>query len=268
MFDGNEIDLEVTDTVTDSGNTDVDNSNNLGVVLDNVGNVDNSENDDSVTNVGIDGSFNETSTSESWNIDGSFNTETWDVDVDMSDNSENDNSVNTGVREYNLGFTGGAAGAAGAAEVGGDLMINNQNTVLDQSFSGNIAGGNVAQEFASEAVVASGSGSIAAGGDVDISQELDRSTTITSGGDVLIDSTKSVDVAIGSNNVTNVDVDITDASQDWSIVGSGNSYSAVLDVDGSFNETTTDIDADLWDVDADVIWDSTVVTVGDVDVDI
>lgn len=265
-FDGNDIDLDLDSTITDSGNTAVDNSNNLGIVLDNVGNVDESVNDDSTTTVDVDGSFNEGSNNEAWNIVGSGNQESWDITLDLSDNSTNDNSVNAGVREYNLGFSGDIALGGG----GGDVWVNNQNTVLDQSVSGNIlAEGSVAQAFANEAVVSSGEGSVAAGGDVNISQSLDRSTDITSGGDVLIDgSSKTVDVAIGSNNETNVNVDITDASQDWTLDNVGNEYSAVLDIDGSFNDVDTDVTAEVWDIDADVVWDSTVTTVGDVDIDI
>ena len=70
---------------------------------------------------------------------------------------------------------------------------------------------------------------------------------------MLIDSEKSVDVAIGSNNTTNVDIDVTDASTNWDIDDSGNSYSAVLDIEGSFNETDTSVDYQDWDVDADVM---------------
>jgi hypothetical protein len=270
-FDDNNLEDSFAGVFDNVGNDTTTNNANLNVGLDTVGNVDNSTNDSGNFDLGVNDSFNEETNTESWLIDGSFNEESWNIEADFSDNSTNDNSINAGVREYNLGFSGGAmaeAAAAGGA-VHGDLWINNQNTVVDQSSSNNIAsGGSVFQFSANQAQVASGEGAMAAGDNIDITQSLDRSTNIDAGGDVLIDSEKTVETNIGSGNVTNIDVNIEDNSESWDLDNVGNEYSAVIGIDDSFNDVETDIDAEVWDIDADVVWDSTVITVGDVDLDI
>jgi hypothetical protein len=264
-FDENTFETDILTEVTGSGNTNTNNSTNVAVDLDTVGNVDNSTNGSGNLDLGITDSFKEDSGNESWDIDDSGNTGSYNLDVSFVDESVTDNSVNAGVRDYNTGLSGELALGGG----GGDLMVNNQNTIVDQSLNANVlSGGKVFQVVDSDSILASGDGAAAAGGDITMHQSLDASTNIDAGGDVLIDSSKDVDVAIGSNNTTTVDVEVTDASTNWDIDDSGNSYSAVLDIEGSFTETDTSVDYEAWDVDADVIWDSTVTDIGDVDIDL
>jgi hypothetical protein len=266
FFDDYDIDTTILTSVSNSGNTSTSNTANLAVDLDNVGNTNDSVNDSGNLAVGVDDSFHSNSHNTEWDIDDSGNEGSYNDWVTITDESVTDNSINAGVREYNTGFGDVELGGGGGG--GGDVWINNQNTIVDQSSSGNIlAGGGVFQYAANEAVVASGEGALAAGDDVTVTQSLDASTTINSGGDVLIDSEKNVDVAIGSNNTTTVDVDITDASQSWDIDDSGNTYSATLDINDSFNEESVEVDYDDWDVDANVIWDSDLAAIAD-DIDI
>jgi hypothetical protein len=265
-FDDNTFETDILTAVSGSGNTNTNNSTNVAVDLETVGNVDNSTHDSGNLNLGITDSFKNDSGNESWDIDDSGNTGSYNLDVTVVDESVTDNSVNAGVREYNTGLTGELALGGGG---GGDVMVNNQNTIVDQSLNANVlSGGGVFQVVDSDSILASGDGAAAAGGDITMHQSLDASTNIDAGGDVLIDSEKNVDVAIGSNNTTTVDVEVTDASTNWDIDDSGNSYSAVLDIEGSFTETDTSVDYDDWDVDADVIWDSTVTDIGNVDIDV
>lgn len=269
-FDNNTFDTDIDTTLENVGNEDNSTNANATVTLDEVGNVDNSTNDNDVWDVGVDDSFKNNSGNEDWDIEDSGNHGSYNDWVTVTDESYTDNSVNAGVREYNLGFSGGAAAEGMGGDVHGDLWVNNQNTVVDQSASNNIlSGGGVFQFSANESVVASGDGALAAGDDITVSQSLDRSTTINADGDVLIDSEKHIDVAIGSNNVTNVDVDIVDSSQDWDFDNVGNDYSATLSLNDSFNDVDTDVSVNDWDVDANVIWDSEdAIIADDIDVDL
>lgn len=134
--------------VDDSGNegwvnvgnqSTTNNSNNLAVDLNNVGNVDNTFEETNTSDTTVVDSGNVGSGNTDWDIDGSYN--------DNSDNSDNsvdavvtidsnntyldesfeDNSTNAGVRAYNTGFEG--FGGFG----GGDASIYSQATILDQS---------------------------------------------------------------------------------------------------------------------------------------
>ena len=164
-----------------------------------------------------------------------------------------------------LGFDGaGLGGAAGGA--GGPLLINNQNTVVDQSSSNNIASaGSVFQGSANQAQVASGDEAYAAGDNIDITTTLDASTNITAGEDVLIDSTKNVDIAINSGNTYDFDYSYEDNSVDVDIADSFNSYSLDVDVDGSFNSESLTFDYTDVDVDVNAIVGSTGAVIGDID---
>lgn len=258
--------------ITDSGNTgweNVGNSNttnnsaSLGVDLDTVGNVDNSVEENNSLDLDVTDSGNVDTGNTDWFIEGSGNDNSdnsdnsivADIVVDSNneylDESVTDNSVNAGLREYNTGFEG--FGGFG----GGNASIWSQATILDQSVNQNIvAGGDVAQEFSSVSIAASGEGSIAAGGSVDISQSLDASTTIDAGGDVNMNNVTELTSYDNVGNSTSIDVDITDASEDWDIDGSFNDESLNVDVADSFNDDFTSTESEDWTINADVVWGS------------
>ncbi|MBM3715995.1 MAG: hypothetical protein FJW64_09730 [Actinobacteria bacterium] len=270
---GNEAWVNVGNTST------TNNSTNLGVDLDNVGNTDTSVEENTSTDTTIVDSGNVDSGNTDWDIDGSGNDNSdnsvndsgnetaIDVAIDSynTDESWTDASTNAGVREYNTGFEGFGGFGGGAA------AVHSSATILDQSVNQNVAStGDVDQFFANEAVAASGEGSIAAGGDVTISQSLDRSTNIDAGGDINIgNSTEIVDID-GSYNESYTTIDITDASQDWSFDNVGNDNSLNVDLTDSFNEDFSTVETENWTINADVVWGSgndTVVDVPVVDID-
>src|SRR3546814_19779980 len=74
--------------------------------------------------------------------------------------------------------------------------------------------------------------------------------TIAAGGDVLIESDKSVETAVGSYNSTTVGVNAVDNSQEWDLENVGNSSSHTLDIDNSFTDESTAVSTSDWDVDA------------------
>lgn len=257
--------------VDDSGNegwvnvgnqSTTNNSNNLAVDLNNVGNVDNTFEETNTSDTTVVDSGNVGSGNTDWDIDGSYN--------DNSDNSDNsvdavvtidsnnayldesfeDNSTNAGVRAYNTGFEG--FGGFG----GGDASIYSQATILDQSVNQNILGGDVTQGFANSAVSASGEGSVAAGGDVSISRSLDASTNFDAEGDININNTTELTSYDNVGNTTDISVDLTDASQDWTIDNSYNDASTNVDLTDSFNDDFSSTESEDWTINADVIWGS------------
>lgn len=257
--------------VDDSGNegwvnvgnqSTTNNSNNLAVDLNNVGNVDNTFEETNTSDTTVVDSGNVGSGNTDWDIDGSYN--------DNSDNSDNsvdavvtidsnntyldesfeDNSTNAGVRAYNTGFEG--FGGFG----GGDASIYSQATILDQSVNQNILGGDVTQGFANSAVSASGEGAVAAGGDVSISRSLDASTNFDAEGDININNTTELTSYDNVGNTTDISVDLTDASQDWTIDGSYNDASTNVDLTDSFNDDFSSTESQDWTINADVIWGS------------
>ncbi|WP_270352168.1 hypothetical protein [Microbacterium testaceum] len=257
--------------VDDSGNegwvnvgnqSTTNNSNNLAVDLNNVGNVDNTFEETNTSDTTVVDSGNVGSGNTDWDIDGSYN--------DNSDNSDNsvdavvtidsnntyldesfeDNSTNAGVRAYNTGFEG--FGGFG----GGDASIHSQATILDQSVNQNILGGDVTQGFANSAVSASGEGSVAAGGDVSISRSLDASTNFDAEGDININNTTELTSYDNVGNTTDISVDLTDASQDWTIDNSYNDASTNVDLTDSFNDDFSSTESEDWTINADVIWGS------------
>jgi len=257
--------------VDDSGNegwvnvgnqSTTNNSNNLAVDLNNVGNVDNTFEETNTSDTTVVDSGNVGSGNTDWDIDGSYN--------DNSDNSDNsvdavvtidsnntyldesfeDNSTNAGVRAYNTGFEG--FGGFG----GGDASIYSQATILDQSVNQNILGGDVTQGFANSAVSASGEGSVAAGGDVSISRSLDASTNFDAEGDININNTTELTSYDNVGNTTDISVDLTDASQDWTIDNSYNDASTNVDLTDSFNDDFSSTESQDWTINADVIWGS------------
>ncbi|WP_295784591.1 hypothetical protein [uncultured Microbacterium sp.] len=257
--------------VDDSGNegwvnvgnqSTTNNSNNLAVDLNNVGNVDNTFEETNTSDTTVVDSGNVGSGNTDWDIDGSYN--------DNSDNSDNsvdavvtidsgntyldesfeDNSTNAGVRAYNTGFEG--FGGFG----GGNASIYSQATILDQSVNQNILGGDVTQGFANSAVSASGEGSVAAGGDVSISRSLDASTNFDAEGDININNTTELTSYDNVGNTTDISVDLTDASQDWTIDNSYNDASTNVDLTDSFNDDFSSTESQDWTINADVIWGS------------
>lgn len=260
--------------ITDSGNeawenvgntSTTNNSTNLGVDLDNVGNVDTSVEENTSTDTTVVDSGNVDSGNTDWDISGSGNDNSdnsvngsgnetvIDVALDSynTDSSELDESVNAGTRAYNTGFEGGFGGFGG-----GNAAIWSSATITDQSVNQNIVGGDVDQIFANEAVSASGEGSIAAGGDVTIAQSLDRSTNIDAGGDINMNNVTELTTIDGSYNESTTTIDIVDASQDWTIDNSYNDTSLNVDLTDSFNEDFSTIETENWTINADVVWGS------------
>lgn len=235
---------------TDLGATDSFNETNDTVIT-----------DETTTNV--DGSFNEGSNNESTVItdSGNDNSDNSDNSVDLdwtegsynefTDASTTDNSINAGVREYNTGIWGASGSASAAAAGSGHTEIWSNSTILDQSVNQNIAAeGDVTQGFSNSAVSASGEGSIAAGGDVDWSYDVDQSTNIIAGGDINIGNETTVTTITDSMNEYNLDYSYTDSSTVIDVTDSFNDLSENYAVDGSFNtsdvfEGTTDIDVNI-----------------------
>jgi hypothetical protein len=257
-FDDYTLNAALSTTVADSFNDTEENALDVDVALADSFNEDNSTNDNSQSTVDLTDSFHygshntETDTDDSGNTD-SYN-DSWEftdnsVD-DHSDNSTHDHSVNAGIRSYNTGF-GDVGGAAAAAAGGGDLMIDNRSTIVDQSVNGNVAAfGPVFQNASSEAVVNSGDDAVVAGDDATVTYNIDQSTTMNADGDILIDSSKTVETAINSYNTTSLTSTWTDNSQDWDIEDSNNTYEWSSTVTESFNdealfESSTDIDVDV-----------------------
>ena len=273
------------------GNTDdsVNGSGNVMTDIDGVGNADNSVNGSGNTDVSLDGVGNVDSHDETVGIDGSYNDNSDNGMDDHSDNSANgsyndhsldlvsgsfnsyldesvdDHSIEVGSRSYDTGFGDVSLGSAGGGS--GDVWVNNQNTIVDQSFNGNVEGwGEVSGAGGSTAVVASGNGSIAAGNDVNLSQSVDRSTEFTAGGDVNYGNTTEIVNVIGSHNSEVDGSSWTDSSTDTSVEDSFNDESQSWTADDSFNEELTSSTESTWDVDADVIWGSEDAAIGDVSV--
>ena len=287
------------------GNTDssTNDSNNLSVGLDGVGNVD--SHDMSSDN---SGSFNDWSDNSVYDgsdnsvYDGSDNSTTDNSDNSTTDNSDNsmtdgsdnsingsyndgstnsitgsynsyldesmdDHSVDVGTRDYSTGI--GSLGLGGGGGGGGDTWVNNQNTIVDQSYNASIGGedGYGADSHGaggdSWAVVASGDGSIAAGNDVDISHSVDHSTTISGGGDVNIGNETHVLTITDSYNETTDDSSWTDSSEHLDVHDSYNTDASNWTADNSFNDELTSQTDDTWNVDADVIWGSSDAVIAD-----
>ncbi|PTT18375.1 hypothetical protein DBR36_09450 [Microbacterium sp. HMWF026] len=256
--------------VDDSGNegwfnvgnqSTTNNSNNLAVDLENVGNVDNSYEETNTSDTTVVDSGNVGSNNTDWDIDGSFNdnSDNSDNSVDAVvtidsgntylDESHTDNSINIGGRAYNTGYEGWAG-------FGGDVTIHSQDTILNQSVNQSILGGDVSQGFANSAVSASGEGAVAAGGDVTISRSLDASTNFDAEGDININNTTELTSYDNVGNTTDISVDLTDASQDWTIDNSYNDASTNVDLTDSFNDDFSSSESENWTINADVIWGS------------
>ncbi|MCU1635707.1 MAG: hypothetical protein JWQ68_946 [Cryobacterium sp.] len=143
--------------------------------------------------------------------------------------------------------------------------VDDRDTVTDQSVNQNIwADGDVIQWFDNDAIIASGDGAIAAGGDVDVDNSQDHS--IRAGEDVNIGNT-DIDVDLdnvgndnsvnhsnntdaSTNDSGNVEVDdINVGNTDNSVADSGNTDNSVADSGNTDNSVTdsgnTEIDTDL-----------------------
>jgi hypothetical protein len=142
--------------------------------------------------------------------------------------------------------------------------VDNHNTIVDQSVNQNIwANGDVTQHFDQEAIVASGEDSIAAGDDVTQETDLDNSTDITAGDDVLVGSENAETTNEDSNNTSTETETTTDASTDTTVTESGNTTTDTTTVDESFDDTTVEYTEQNVDSDSTAVFDSTDVTVED-----
>jgi hypothetical protein len=262
-FDNNSLTNSIAAAVNDSFNTSEENTLDVDVDVEHSLSEGNKvKHTDNVT-VGIENSGNTETNDTDIDIEDSGNSFDFTSWVDASDHSVNDDSINAGVRSYNLGIDG--FGGAAAGSVAGDVLINNHNTVIDQSVSGNHAvAGDFDQSFDNSVVSASGADSVAAGGDVTVDTYVDHSTNIDAEGDVLIDSTKEVAWSINSGNSYDFDYSYTDESVSVDIDDSWNDYSLDVDVTDSFNDESLFVDYTDVDVDVDAIVDSTVVETGDI----
>lgn len=258
MFDENVINWDESKTTTGSGNTATNTANTTTATatFTDVGNTDTSVSGSGNTDNTAEGSFHSGSYNQDWDISDSGNVTT--TTTDESDNStheytdNSDHSINAGVRSYDVG-AGGAAGAAGG-----------NATIVDQSLNGNVlAGGGVKQWVSSDAVVASGEGSMAAGDDIDIVQNLNGSTNIDAGGDVNIGNTTDITATIGSNNTYTVEKSYTDNSVDLDVDDSFNEANVSWTATDSFNDEFSGIENTEWNIDADVIWGSDTAAIGD-----
>ena len=301
--------------VRESNNTTTNNSTtNVGVDLDEVGNVDSSTNDSGNVALGLEGVGNTDSHDMSTGIDGSYNDWSDNSVDDNSDNSTEDNSDNSvddnsdnsthdlsdnsingsyndessslvagsyntytdesiddhsidvGMRDYSTGIGNlGLSGGGGA----GDVWVNNQNTIVDQSFNASLDGADAygAAGGGSSAVVASGAGSMAAGNDVNLSQSVDESTTISGQGDVNIGNDTRITTITDSYNETVDSSSWTDSSTHLDVDESYNADTASWTATNSFNEELTSQSTETWDVDADLIWGSEDVAIGETPVD-
>lgn len=266
----NTLNTVIADSLNDTSEVNEDNSVNIDASATDSFNTDNSETDNSETTIGVDGSFNEGSYNESndWvdsnntdnSVNDSGNSLEWADGSYNTDNSVTDNSVNAGVREYNTGF--GAWGGASAAESGaaggaGHTEIWSNATIVDQSVNQNVAAdGDVDQSFANSSVVASGEGSIAAGGSVDWDYSVDESTDFSAGGDINIGNETTITTITDSMNEYNLDYSYTDSSTVIDVTDSFNDLSENYSSDGSFNTTDTFDSETTIDVDITAVVDS------------
>ena len=262
----NTLNTVIADSLNDTSEVNEDNSVDIDASATDSFNTDNSETDNSETTIGVDGSFNEGSYNESneWvdsnneytdnSTNDSGNSLEWADGSYNTDNSVTDNSTNAGVREYNTGF--GAWGGASAAESGaaggsGHTEIWSNSTIVDQSVNQNVAAdGDVDQSFANSSVVASGEGSIAAGGSVDWDYSVDESTDFSAGGDINIGNETTITTITDSMNEYNLDYSYTDSSTVIDVTDSFNDFSENYSADGSFNtdevfDSETNINVDI-----------------------
>ena len=243
----NDVDVELKDSFNDnSTDTDVD--------------------------VKLKDSLNDNSTHTDVDVDDSFNDNSTHTDVDVKlDDSFNEDSYNTtligsgnvaGPREYNTLFNNvSGAGGLGGAKVAGDVYVNNNNTITDQSVNQNIStghGGDVNQFIANDAVTASGAGSIAAGDDVSFTSTVDNSVDISAsyGSAVNIGNTTSLSNTIDSYNTT-IDKSDNSTNVDVELEDSFNTYDVTkVSIDESFNREWEYENEQSWTV-SDNTWAST-----------
>lgn len=216
---------------------------NLTVGLSDVGN--HFSNNTSAT--AIDSGNTDSSTDNS--VHDSYNKSTTDLTANSNNQtmltSTDDHSVNVGNRSYDLG--GGSGGAGGGS-----------GTVVDQSIDADVhsLGGSFIGSGAS-AVVGSGDGSMAAGGNIDINEHIDDSTHISAlFGDVNLDNTTTENTNWNSFNTVTDNSTHTDDSTHVGIDDSFNSADFSSTTDDSFNSEVHNVDTTHWDVDANVIWGS------------
>lgn len=124
------------------------------------------------------------------------------------------------------------------------FAIDNRATIVDQSVNQNIwANGDVNQIFDQEAIVNSGDNGAAAGDDA----EVDNSNDTTTVGDVSIgneDTTTNIDGSFNDNS-TNTDTD-TEVEAEDSFQDDSTDVAVDVEVEDSFNETTTtDVTTDI-----------------------
>jgi hypothetical protein len=249
-FDDNTYNATLT-SVADSYNTDEEtNTTNASWTATTTANTDNSVNDSGNAAYTATDSFHVDSYNTDDSMTNSGNTWTATYEEDDSDNSTNtytdssDHSINAGNRSYSLGAGGDGAAAAGAGSA----------TVIDQSLNANIAAdGPVLQHIGSTAIVGSGADSMVAGGDIDVSYDIDQSTNFSADGDILIDSTKNVTEISDSYNTANLSWEETDNSIDVDIDDSYNTWTHDTAVTDSFNQDYTETFDTSITVDLDAI---------------
>lgn len=263
-FDDNIYSAALTNTVTDSYNDEETNTTNASWTATTTTNTDNSVTDSGNSDYAATDSFHVDSYNTDNSMTNSGNTWTSMYSEDNSDNSTNtytdssDHSINAGVRSYSLGAGGEGAAAAGAGSA----------TVIDQSLNANIAAdGFVMQKVDSSAVVGSGADSMVAGGNMDVSYDIDQSTNFSAGGDILIDSTKTVSSISDSYNSSDYSWSEEDNSMDVDIDDSYNTWTDTTDVSGSFNHDSSEVFDTSITVDLDAIVDSDGAAIAD-DLDI
>lgn len=250
-FDDYNFTTALSTAVADSFNDTTENTLDVDVAVTDAFNEDTTLTDVGNTDVSLTDSFHNDSHNTDVDIDDSGNVDSYNDYIDASDNSTNDDSINAGVRSYNTGLGDVSFGAAAAGAAGGDVMINNQNTIVDQSVNGNVAAfGPVHQVAANSSVVASGDDSMAAGDDIEVDTYVDSGTHIDADGDVLIGSTKNIDVDINSGNTYDFAYTETDNSVDVDIDDSWNTAEWNTTVTDSFTEESlvfndTEVDVDV-----------------------
>lgn len=264
------VDDSFNPKVRDSFNTtNTTNSNNTANItpINVEGNTLNSESNNGNTDSSGSGNW---SNNLSGNTVDSNNDNSSHVSDDHTNNSTNDSyntlnltstdshAISAGDRSYNTGFGGinGGEGVWGGG--GGTLNIDARSTVVDQSVNQNIASGwgGVDTSSSSNAVVASGDGSLAAGGDINITNISDHSTNIDAGGDVNIGNTTTVSMTSDSYNTWTDNSQHTDNSVHASFDDSFNAYHTDVSVDHSFNSESNSLDLNQTDVHVNAIVDS------------
>jgi hypothetical protein len=195
---------------------------------------------------------------------GSYNSHEFTSNVDSGNTLDvtrtDDHSINVGNRSYNLGSGDGSGAAAEGGAAAGSA------TVVDQSVNADVHSFGPSFIYSSpDAVVASGAGSLAAGDDISIHEDVDGSENISAwGGDVNLGNTTTIDTTIGSNNDYTDNSQYTNDSTHVYVDDSFNQLSSSFDATDSFNSETNDISHTDVDADVNVVSDSFLSGIADI----